>query len=104
MSDLQLALDVAPERRYECCGQPAPPLSDRDAGVYLHAEDCPNPNIGTWFHRDGSPMLRLWPGDDMRMAHDRGEPCPRPDDCPVCSPERYRCAFGCCPPSPRRTT
>jgi hypothetical protein len=58
----------------------------------------PNPNA--WmFHPDGSPKLLLWPGDDVRLAHQNVGPCF--DRCPVCNPDAYRCPFGCCPPTAR---
>jgi hypothetical protein len=67
-----------------------------------------NPNA--WmFHPDGSPKVLLWPGDEVRMMHHRQGPgtwlTSRPvhgccsSRCPACNPDRYRCAFGCCPPA-----
>lgn len=72
----QLSLDVAPpplERRYTCCGQPCgelpPPIADPDyarrarelrAEGHPHAEDCTNPDLGTWIDRaTGWPLRRL---------------------------------------------
>lgn len=66
-------------------------------------------NSNAWmFHIDGSPKVLLWPGDEIRMMHDRVSGgtwltqatiygcCSA--KCPVCNPEPYRCAYGCCPP------
>lgn len=78
----QLAMELAPERLYTCCGRPCAPLSAKGDERYAfpHAEDCPNPNVGTWFDRFGRPLRRLWCGDDVRMGK---RPCPngRPADC-----------------------
>jgi hypothetical protein len=59
----QLALDVAPpppEPRYVCCDMPCGPLSAPRSAIYRHADDCSNPNVGTWIDRaTGWPLRRL---------------------------------------------
>lgn len=54
----------------------------------------PNLNV-LLFHPDGSPRNLLWPGDDVRMAHDRGEHQPGQPECPLCAPWPL-CPWGCC--------
>lgn len=87
MSD-QLALDVAPARAYECCGEPCGPIGhDPRAGGFPHAQDCANPNIGKWIDGEGRPLRLLWCSDSARM----GGPCPYVGD-----RARFMPAGGCC--------
>jgi hypothetical protein len=72
----------------------------------------PAANPNAWmFHPDGTMKVLMWPGDGVRMMHDRdrggGYAVPLAErrihgcctgDCPLCNPDAYRCAFGCCPP------
>lgn len=70
---LALSLDAATDRVYLCCGAPAPPpFTDPPHFDHPHAEDCPNPNVGTYIDRYGRIIARLWCSDDARL----GGPCP----------------------------
>jgi hypothetical protein len=54
----QLSLLTEPGRVYLCCGRPCAPLSETKPGVWPHAEDCPNPNVGVWVDRATGWMIR----------------------------------------------
>jgi hypothetical protein len=70
---VQLGFDFAApasERRYGCCGKPTWELSEPRTTPRPHADDCPNPNVGTWVDRaTGWPIRRLKCVDDS-------QPCP----------------------------
>jgi hypothetical protein len=80
----QLTLDQAGGRVYTCCGLPCAPLGeDAPHFDYPHAEDCPNPNIGTF--ESGACMDRY--GRWYRRLHcitekDGVETCPYGGHCP----------------------
>jgi hypothetical protein len=72
----QLGLDLAAVivRCYDCCGLPCGPLSAPPDAIYPHAQDCSNPNVGTWIHREtGWTIRRLHCGDDVVAGR---KPCP----------------------------
>jgi hypothetical protein len=68
---LDLLAEAPTERRYTCCGMPCRPVdAPRGTPGYPHADDCPDPNIGTFFDRGGrGPIRRL-------RCVTFGEPCP----------------------------
>jgi hypothetical protein len=75
----QLSLDVAPPRAYVCCGAPAPALGEYPPHFeHPHAEDCPNPNVGTWCDRYGRIFRRL----HCITVRDGVECCPTGGRCP----------------------
>lgn len=56
----QLALEVAAPRAYVCCGLPCGDLGEARTVPRPHADDCPNPSVGTWIDRaTGWPIRRL---------------------------------------------
>lgn len=72
----QLSLDVqaVTERRYVCCGAPAPAMLTRPPHFeHPHAEGCPNPSLGVWFDRFGRSFRRL----HCITVRDGVERCPR---------------------------
>lgn len=113
---LELGVQAATECRFGCCNAPAPPLQAEPPYFdFPHAEDCPNPSLGTWFDRYGRTYRRLHcitirdgvrvcpyggrnPEDPKMVDPYNGECCLalNVEREPFPAPRETDCSHGCC--------